>query len=64
MAVLDLQHSVCLVCHKLLFVFPTVNSSVQHVISHVLLSLTEDLGSVSTDDYILKVYGLTEYLSK
>ena len=42
----------------------TVNSQVEHVISHVLLSEADPQNSVSADDYILKVYGLEEYLDK
>ena len=41
-----------------------VNTVVGHVISHVLLSLADDLGSSSIDNYLLKVYGLSEYLTK
>ncbi len=45
------------------FVF-SVNAQVEHVISHVILSLTDDLGSTSVDDFILKVHGYSEYFLK
>ena len=45
--------------------FVPVQAQVQHIISHVLFTISEEnMGSVSTDDYILKVHGLSEYMVK
>ena len=41
-----------------------VSSSVDHLISYILVSIAEDLGAMSTDAYRLKVHGLSEYLVK
>ncbi|CAH1786121.1 unnamed protein product [Owenia fusiformis] len=39
-----------------------VHSAVEHVISNVLYTLCDDLGQLTTDDFILKVHGRSEYL--
>ena len=43
-----------------------VNSSLDQIISTVLFTITDedDLGSITTDAYIMKVHGLSEYLNK
>ncbi|CAG2104915.1 unnamed protein product, partial [Medioppia subpectinata] len=40
-----------------------VDTSVEHIICHVICTLVEDASNVKMDDYLLKVYGLTEYLA-
>lgn len=37
---------------------------VEHIITHVLVMLNDDLGGSSADDYLLKVFGFSEYLIK
>ncbi|KAG1663175.1 Phosphatidylinositol 4-phosphate 3-kinase C2 domain-containing subunit alpha [Nymphon striatum] len=40
-----------------------VQTSVEHVISHVVCSVFDDMSNVCSDDYVLKVHGLTGFLS-
>ncbi|XP_054153731.1 phosphatidylinositol 4-phosphate 3-kinase C2 domain-containing subunit alpha-like [Oppia nitens] len=40
-----------------------VETSIEHIISHVICTLVEDASNVKMDDYVLKVYGLTEYFA-
>lgn len=40
----------------------SVKTSVEHVISHVVCSLCDDMRDVNFDNYVLKVHGLAEYL--
>jgi len=37
---------------------------IEHIITHVLVMLKDDLGGSSADDYLLKVFGFSEYLIK
>ncbi|RWS05589.1 phosphatidylinositol 4-phosphate 3-kinase C2 domain-containing subunit alpha-like protein [Dinothrombium tinctorium] len=39
-----------------------VNTSVEHVICHTVCSIFDDVSSVNFDNFVLKVYGLQEYL--
>lgn len=44
--------------------YSLVNTVVEHIITHVVVMLNDNLGGASADDFLLKVHGLSEYLIK
>ncbi|XP_023217148.1 phosphatidylinositol 4-phosphate 3-kinase C2 domain-containing subunit alpha-like [Centruroides sculpturatus] len=40
-----------------------VNTSVEHIISHAICTIFDNISNMNMDDFVLKIYGLSEYFS-
>lgn len=40
-----------------------VNTSIEHIISHAICTIFDNISNMNMDDFVLKIYGLSEYFS-